>query len=96
MGLGTDVLWGHSWGAPGTRCGAGGPSSAVLLPLEEVQVLVTTSFESMLHHHLPKTGGGGQNGLLLRNKDIKTASMGLARQLMVTCMCGGSTGTRTG
>lgn len=32
---GPDVLWGHAWGAPGSRCGAGEPSSAVLLPLEK-------------------------------------------------------------
>lgn len=54
---------GDSWGAPGSRCSVGEPSSAVLLPLEEVQVLVSSSFQSVLHHHLPKPGCGGQNDL---------------------------------
>ncbi|KAL2298774.1 hypothetical protein Nmel_014372 [Mimus melanotis] len=39
-GPGHRCLVGTLWGAPGSRCGVGEPSSAVLLPLEEVQVFI--------------------------------------------------------
>lgn len=63
-GPGTHALWGCSWGTCGSRCAAGEPFSAVLLPLEEVQVLLTTSFPSVLLHYLQKPGCGGQHGLV--------------------------------